>query len=331
MSSEKAGGCLEFFGGHSSANIHMFELGEEIERTRGAIVRKCKDRQTGENLTIKIVDLNGYAHTQLLIRDTHMTSQLQHPSIVRILHSFVDQEHFCIVMECVGGGDLGSKIEHHGFLSELSARNTIRSIGTALAYAHSKGISHRNLELQSILCVPHSDEVKLADFNFSGTINRDTLTGSHSFVAPEVLEGQDLCGTARCACDLWSLGIITYVLLCGYPPFYEDDLGALFAAVHSGKFEFVPEHWADKTKASQDLISRLLIVDPHRRITAQQLLEHPWIKEDSLSNDHMQDAFEHFKKFLNKRRFHTVHNGILAVNRMQYLRLHRTGIDSKDS
>jgi len=199
-----------------------------------------------------------------------------------------------------------------------------------------KGIIHRDLKPENLLYAsPEEDaEIKLADFGLSKIVGIDeessvtnTTCGTPGYVAPEVLR---MKGYDR-SVDMWSIGVILYILLCGFPPFYEDNTAKLFQTIMEGKFEFPDPEWTNISDSAKDLIKRMLTVDPKKRITADDALEHPWIightaKEDKLSTtviDRMKRSQEM------KQKFKGAVNAILLSNKMKNLALHKDDEEPK--
>jgi len=185
------------------------------------------------------------------------------------------------VTELVTGGELFDKIVEQGSYSERDAAVLVSKMVSAIQYLHSRGIVHRDLKPENLLLKsPNSlTEIKIADFGLSKIIGPDnmvrmlTACGTPSYVAPEVLlsTGYDK------EVDLWSIGVITYILLCGFPPFYDECLSNLFEDIMHARYEYPEEYWSHISDEAKDFVSRLLLVNPHQRMTATQALQHPWL------------------------------------------------------
>ena len=148
-----------------------------------------------------------------------------------------------------------------------------------MAYIHSKGIVHRDLKPENLLYAAPSpnENLKLADFGLAHILKEneilETACGTPGYVAPEVLNGDGY----QTPVDMWSLGVVLYILLCGFPPFYDDSTRILFEIIKQGRYDFPPEYWDDVSESAKDLIRKLLVVDPAQRLTAAQVKEHPWV------------------------------------------------------
>ena len=193
-------------------------------------------------------------------------------------------------MEFVNGKELFEKIIDRGNYSERDASNITRQIVSAIGYLHSMGIAHRDLKPENLLSTGEgiNEVIKVADFGLSKDFDKDKLStscGSPGYVAPEVL----MCDTYDKSVDMWSIGVILYILLCGYPPFYADTDPALFKKIMAVEYDFNGEGWNTVSDQAKDLIKHLLVQDPKNRYTAEQVLNHTWIKDGaSLGNAQLQ-------------------------------------------
>jgi len=213
-----------------------------------------------------------------------------------------DPTKLYLVMELVTGGELFNKIVEIGSYSEKVAKGLVKQIVSAVKYLHDLNIAHRDIKPTNLLLAsPESNEIKLADFGLSKILGPDsmmqTACGTPIFVAPEVLNGEGYDKSVDC----WGIGIIMYILLCGYPPFFDDgeNMAALFEQIMSGSFEFADPYWTDISSGAKDLIEHLLVVDPAKRFTAAQCLEHPWLKDEAGNETELQVGSK-LKKLLAK-------------------------------
>lgn len=180
------------------------------------------------------------------------------------------------------GGELFDKIVELGAYTEADAALLVGRMVRAIDYLHGMGIVHRDLKPENLLLKNPDDisEVKLADFGLSKIVSTgataammQTACGTPGYVAPEVLtaDGYDK------EVDLWSIGVITYILLCGFPPFYNEHLPMLFEQIMKADYDYPADYWEDISDTAKNFIDRLLVVDPARRMTTKQALEHPWL------------------------------------------------------
>jgi len=209
-------------------------------------------------------------------------------------------------MELVTGGELFDKIIEEGAYSEHMACLCVQKILSAVEYLHQLNIVHRDLKPTNLLLKDPNDltDVKLADFGLSKLLSDDilmhTACGTPIYVAPEVLNGEGYDKEV----DLWSVGVIMYILLCGFPPFFDDtnDITNLFEQILAGVYDFPEPYWDDISPAAKDLIGHLLVVEPKNRLSASQALQHSWFQNFARSNqtDHVllqtKSNLSHFKK-----------------------------------
>jgi len=256
-----------------------YEKGKEIGRGAFSIVYKGIRKSDNSEIAIKVVNKVGQSADviKLLRREISVMKKLQHPGIVSLYDVFEDDSSITMVLEYINGGELYDQIIDRGSFSEKDAISTVRQLLNALAYMHSNGVAHRDLKPENLLCASDSQTVKIADFglskDFSTASVMQTCCGSPSYVAPEVLGG----GVYDTACDIWSLGVITYVLLSGFLPFFADTQQELFDRIMDGQFEFDQDVWDDVSDEAKDFVTQCLTLEPSERPSAATLLKHPWI------------------------------------------------------
>jgi len=280
-------------GGGSSAESFesKYTKGGEIGRGAFSIVYKGERKSDGFPIAVKVVDKVGQTPDviKLLRREISVMQKLQHPGIVSLLDVYEDGSTITMVLEYVDGGELYDQIIERGSYTEKDAIVTVRQLLEALAYMHSNGVAHRDLKPENLLCVSDKKTIKIADFGLSKDASSasvmKTCCGSPSYVAPEVLGG----GAYDTTCDIWSLGVITYVILSGFLPFFADTQQELFDCIMEGRFEFDQEVWDDVSDDAKDFITQCLTLEPSERPTAAALLKHPWMSSTATST-HRLDA-----------------------------------------
>jgi len=255
-------------------------FGDEIGRGGFSIVVEATSRANGEKYAVKIVEKSVIQEDiKLLKREIDIMKQVEHENILKLIEIYEDDENVYIVMELVDGSELFDRIVDKGYYSEKSTVHIIKQILHAVKYLHEKGIAHRDLKPENLLCSGSGsrETVKIADFGLSKIFsdNEDLVTscGTPGYVAPEVL----MCESYDKSVDMWGIGIITYILLAGYPPFYAENDTALFEKIMNAEYDFDDECWDDVSDLAKDFIQHLLVKDPHERFSAEQALQHSWI------------------------------------------------------
>ncbi|XP_052890530.1 uncharacterized protein LOC128298786 [Anopheles moucheti] len=295
----------------SSCFQELYKLtGEVLGEGAYASVQTCINIYTELEYAVKIIDkIPGHARGRVF-REVETFHHCQgHPNILQLLEFFEDDEKFYLVFEKINGGPLLTRIQENVCFSEYDAAQIIKQIASGLDFLHKKGIAHRDLKPENILCI-YPDKlcpIKICDFDLGSGIKFTTnisspnatpqlLTpvGSAEFMAPEVVDlfvGESNYYDKRC--DLWSLGVIAYILLCGYPPFSgncEQDCGwnrgencrtcqeLLFESIQEGRYCFPDGEWQDVSEEAKDLIRGLLVKEAPKRLSATAVLNHPWIR-----------------------------------------------------
>ncbi|CAM6031736.1 unnamed protein product, partial [Sphagnum compactum] len=282
-------GCdegLSVVGGWVAANVGRklivgAELGARLGQGASGRVFQAWRRSDGLPVAVKIMHqklLADHDNRQALENEISILKELECDNIIKLYDTFEDRYNFYLVLELVTGGELFFRIEARQGYCELDGRELCRCILTALNYIHERGIVHRDIKPENLLMASKDDDVtvKLCDFGFSERVSGDSLTGSLGtplYMAPEIWSGRNY----GLAIDMWSFGCLAYIILCGYPPFYDTDLAVLYALVSRGELIFHEEFWGPVSAAAKDFVSRLLTVDPAQRMTAAQALQHPWV------------------------------------------------------
>jgi len=288
--------------------------GEVLGQGAYASVQTCVNIYTEMEYAVKIIEKVPTHSRSRVFKEIDLFHHCQgHQNIINLIEYFEEAERFYLVFEKVLGGQLLDKIAERKFFTEEETIEIVRDIAAALEFLHSKGIAHRDLKPENILCV-FSDcltPVKLCDFDLGSGIKfhsgggsdttplLHTPVGSAEFMAPEIVEAfiedtdQDFQYDKRC--DLWSLGITMYILLCGYPPFSGscgENCGwaeggdcqycqlNLFHNIQRGRFHFPKKDWARISSNAKDLINKLLVKSAKDRLSARDVLQHPWLVEN---------------------------------------------------
>jgi len=264
-----------------------YTINEKLGEGAFAVVKKATHNDTGEVYAIKTVNRSslGSEVESSLKDEIAILTELNHEHIMNLHNVFVTLNEYHLVTEYLEGGELFDRIVEKSSYTESEARDVCKVLFDALSYMESKRIAHRDLKPENLLLqYKHSDsEIKIADFGFAKKAETEeslaTVCGTPGYVGPEVLSKRKY-GTK---CDMWSMGVIVYILLGGYPPFYADNERELFRLTRTGEFEFHKEYWGHVSDGAKSLISSLLLTNPTERASAQDVLSHPWMREDSMT------------------------------------------------
>eukprot|EP01105_Mastigella_eilhardi_P022488 TRINITY_DN5531_c0_g1_i2.p1 TRINITY_DN5531_c0_g1~~TRINITY_DN5531_c0_g1_i2.p1 ORF type:complete len:353 (+),score=121.94 TRINITY_DN5531_c0_g1_i2:91-1149(+) len=268
----------------------LYDVGPEIGRGGFAVVKSAKEKRTGVAVAIKFIEKQYVDPNELncLSREIEIMKRVHHENVLHLIDIFESPTHICMVMELVTGGELFNKIVSKGSYSENDAIIITRQLLAGVEYLHKEGVAHRDLKPENLLCNGDGENIviKIADFGLSKMFSNDVLKtscGTPDYAAPEVLTNQ---GSYGMEVDMWSVGVITYVLLCGYPPFFveDNDHAALFRLIIAAEYDFPPQEWDSISSEAKDFIRALLVVDPKQRLTATQALQHPWLNKGASAN-----------------------------------------------
>jgi len=255
---------------------------------------------------IKKTSLSMQDDDQKFLKEIEILIETDHPNIIKIYEYFIDDVYFFLITELIGGGDLYSAITKFSKFSEETAASILYQIFSAICYLHSKNIVHRDIKPENILVENWSlknEEIslKIIDFgtsNFFTTENKLSLKiGSPYYIAPEVIRNE-----YNEKCDIWSCGVLMYILICGKPPFYGNSVNEIMDNVLKGKFDMGPKLFKNVSEKAQDLIKKLLTYDYKKRISAEEALQSDWIQtyknKKSVYNSHeVEQVLDNIKNF----------------------------------
>ncbi|KAJ8281130.1 hypothetical protein GJAV_G00063870 [Gymnothorax javanicus] len=273
----------------SSAILDKYRVGKVIGDGNFAIVKECVERSTGKEFALKIIDkakCRGKEH--LIENEVAVLRRVKHPNIIMLIEEVDSPTELILVMELVKGGDLFDAITSSTKYTERDASSMVFNLASALKYLHSMKIVHRDIKPENLLVCESpngSKSLKLGDFGLATVVEGPltTVCGTPTYVAPEIIleSGYGL------KVDIWAAGVITYILLCGFPPFrsennHQEDL---FDQILEGRLDFPAPYWDNITDAAKELIGRMLQVNMEARYTAEDVLSHPWVTRVSVGQD----------------------------------------------
>ncbi|XP_008164321.1 serine/threonine-protein kinase DCLK2 isoform X2 [Chrysemys picta bellii] len=294
----------------SSTILEKYRVGKVIGDGNFAVVKECVERATGKEFALKIIDKAKCCGKEHLIEnEVSILRQVKHPNIIMLIEEMDTPTELYLVMELVKGGDLFDAITSSTKYTERDGSAMVYNLASALKYLHGLNIVHRDIKPENLLVCEYSDgtkSLKLGDFGLATVVEGPlyTVCGTPTYVAPEIIAetGYGL------KVDIWAAGVITYILLCGFPPFRsENNLQEdLFDQILIGKLEFPSPYWDNITDSAKELISLMLQVNVEARYTAAQILGHPWVSDDALQENNMQAEVtgklkQHFNNMLPKQ------------------------------
>uniref|UniRef100_A0A672QD57 calcium/calmodulin-dependent protein kinase n=1 Tax=Sinocyclocheilus grahami TaxID=75366 RepID=A0A672QD57_SINGR len=286
-----------------------YQLYEELGKGAFSVVRRCVKLCTGQEYAAKIINtkkLSARDH-QKLEREARICRLLKHSNIVR-LHDSISEEGFhYLLFDLVTGGELFEDIVAREYYSEADASHCIHQILESVSHIHHHDKVHRDLKPENLLLASKCKNaaVKLADFGLAIEVQGDQqawfgFAGTPGYLSPEVLR-KEAYGKPV---DIWACGVILYILLVGYPPFWDEDQHKLYQQIKAGAYDFPSPEWDTVTPDAKNLINQMLTINPAKRITAQEALKHPWVCQRSTvaSMMHRQETVECLKKFNARRK-----------------------------
>ncbi|CAL9163485.1 unnamed protein product [Musa hybrid cultivar] len=268
----------------------IYSLGKELGRGQFGVTHLCTHKATGEKYACKTIAKRKLANKED-IEDVRREVQIMYhlsgqPNIVELKGAFEDKQSVHLVMELCAGGELFDRIIARGHYTERAAASLLRTIVQIVHTCHSMGVMHRDLKPENFLLLNKDEDapLKATDFGLSvffkqGEVFKD-IVGSAYYIAPEVLKRR--YGPEA---DIWSIGVMLYIFLCGVPPFWAESEQGIFNTILRGQIDFTSDPWPNISPGAKDLVRKMLNLDPRQRLTAFEVLNHPWIKEDGEAPD----------------------------------------------
>uniref|UniRef100_A0A8C2C0M8 Calcium/calmodulin-dependent protein kinase IGb n=1 Tax=Cyprinus carpio TaxID=7962 RepID=A0A8C2C0M8_CYPCA len=281
----------------STDNIQdVFEFMEVLGSGAFSEVFTVKERKTGKLFAMKCVKKKNKRDVNLE-NEIAVLRKIQHDNVVCLEDFYESRTHYYLLMQLVSGGELFDRILDRGMYSEADASLVIRQVLEAVSYLHKNGIVHRDLKPENLLYYSPDENAKImiSDFGLSKMEDNgimSTACGTPGYVAPEVLAQKPYSK----AVDCWSIGVITYILLCGYPPFYEETETRLFSKIMKAQYEFDSPFWDDISESAKDFIRNMMQKNPKMRYDTEQALRHPCLNLCISLSFNATVAIHHMKK-----------------------------------
>lgn len=317
------GCCMAKSDEDSLENHYAFTKAATLGTGGFARVEKATDKKTKALVAIKIIDITKLTKglIDLILTEVSIMKELDHVNIIKCYNFFKKPQEYYVVMELMEGGELFDRIANRQLQSEHDARMVMKDILGALAYMHERGIMHRDIKPENLLCATQAatTSVKLADFGFASHVvgeKPSVICGTPDYIAPEMLKRQPY----GVQVDTWSMGVILYILLCGYAPFQAEKTQILFAKIKKGNFVFHDQYWKSVSDLAKDFVMKLIAVEPSCRLTAGAALEHPWMLQTPSSLEKFEISelnMKTFKRFNAKRKIMAAARAIIMINRMK--------------
>lgn len=304
-----------------------YDLKETIGTGAFSEVCLAEDKNDrGKFYAVKCIDRMGLVgKEESLDNEIQVLRRLNHPNIVRLSDVIEDKSYVYLIMELVTGGELFDRIVEKGSYTEKDASRLIKQVLEAVDYMHERGVVHRDLKPENLLyySTDPDSKIMISDFGLSKTEESGTMAtacGTPGYVAPEVLAQQPYGKEVDC----WSIGVIAYILLCGYPPFYDENDAALFQQILKAEYEFDSPYWDDISDSAKEFIRRLMCKDPKKRFTCKQAIAFPWISGNTaLEKDIHASISAQLQKNFIKSKWKRAYNATAVIRQMRKLAMHK--------
>jgi calcium/calmodulin-dependent protein kinase I len=302
----------------------VYETGKLLGEGAFSKVKEATNKETRIAYAVKIINKRNLSPDDAkgLKQEISILQEIDHPNIIKLHDIFVETLRIYLVTEIMTGGELFDRIVQKEYYNENEARDVCKIMFGAIAYCHERKVAHRDLKPENLLLFSREDDkrIKIADFGFAkkciSTHCLLTQCGTPGYVAPEILNGIPY-GTQA---DMWSLGVIMYILLAGYPPFNGKNQKDLFKLIRRGRYEVHEQFWGNISDEAKGLVSNLLVVDPKKRLTAESSIESKWMNQDAeqLGGRDLRTSLDQFRKFNAKRKVKQAVLANIAAKKMSH-------------
>ncbi|DAZ93133.1 TPA: hypothetical protein N0F65_009709 [Lagenidium giganteum] len=290
--------------------LQHYQVGDVLGVGGNGVVKQLSDKRTGQRFAVKVVDASKFKNREAVVQEVeilrNITNNIKHPHLVQIHKVYEEHEKIYVILQLCSGGELYDRIVQRGKYSEADAANIMKQLMSALHALHEHNILHLDIKPENILFDTADDDAKiiLTDFGLARMVNGtknplqegQSMAGTIGYIAPEVITSHIYSPAA----DVFSAGVILFILLVGYPPFYGDTEVEILLKIARGDYQFHPDDWAHVSDNAKDLVTRMLTVRAQDRITIPEIMAHPWIVGKDDESQHKQElsrTIERMKTF----------------------------------
>ncbi|XP_062608941.1 calcium/calmodulin-dependent protein kinase type IV-like [Saccostrea cucullata] len=287
----------------------------ELGRGATSVVVKVEEKGTQQKWAAKVIHKR--VDKKVINSEIGILLKLKHKNVIRLKEIYESPTDIYLILELVKGGELFDRIVNRGYYSEKDASKAVQQMLVAVKYLHENEVVHRDLKPENLLYEDLTDEsnLKVADFGLSKIIEREvtmnTVCGTPGYCAPEVLAGRPYSYPV----DMWSIGVITYILLCGYEPFYSENERTMYKKILKAEYEFHAPFWNNISENAKDFVRKMLQLDPKKRLTEVQALNHKWVQGVAAKSEHMPETHEKIKEFNATRKMKAITDATLLASR----------------
>uniref|UniRef100_A0A7S4HNE9 phosphorylase kinase n=1 Tax=Vannella robusta TaxID=1487602 RepID=A0A7S4HNE9_9EUKA len=310
---------------HVGVDIEEFYVvGDILGKGAFSEVKLGTRKSDGKNFALKIMqkaDEGDLKKAQIIKTEIEILKRVNHPHVVKMEEVFENDDKIILVLQIITGGELFEKIVEKTFYTEKDASKVIRQILEGLQALHKHKVVHRDLKPENLLLSTNDEDadVLITDFGLSAVLPEDggllhDAVGTPSYIAPEILIALDTPQGYSYEVDVWGVGVIMYILLCGFTPFYGDDEDEVYDKIEEGDYSFPSPYWDKISQEAQDLISQCFELDKNKRITIDEALKHPWICEHA-PEVALDDTLKELAKFNARRKFKGAVKGLIAIQK----------------
>jgi len=312
---------------HTGVNIEEFyEISKVLGKGAFSVVKLATRKSDGKQFALKIMrkaDEGDLKKDQIIKTEIEILKRVDHPHVVKMEEVFEMDDEIILVLQLITGGELFEKIVEKTFYTEKDASKVIRQILEGLQAMHNHQVVHRDLKPENLLLSTNDDDadVLITDFGLSAVLPEDgdkllhDAVGTPSYIAPEILIALDTPQGYSYEVDVWGVGVIMYILLCGFTPFFGEDDDEIYDKIEEGEYSFPSPYWDKISSEAKDLIQQCFILDRNERITINDMLKHPWICEHHQPDIALDETLKELAKFNARRKFKSAVKGLIAVQK----------------